>query len=76
MIYDKNNLEHQKLVKEAGNSKDGQIISDFIRAKLNELDYEQIDPALPFDQRGLEFEAMRKAKQTLASILRIINSEQ
>lgn len=75
MIYDKNNLEHKKLVGDAGASKDGKIIVDFLKYKLSELDYETIDRNLPFDQRGLEFEAIRKTKQTLESILRIINSE-
>lgn len=69
-----NNKEYLKLLGDAANSKDGQIIISFLKNELEKLDYDKIDDKLPSDQKGFEFEAIRKAKKTLNKCLKILLS--
>mgnify|MGYP000939955440 CR=1 FL=1 len=75
MIYDRNNLEHLKIIREAATDKGGEVILDFLRSEFDKLNYESIDENLPAELKGLEFEVIRKSKKYLNSVLKIINGE-
>ena len=60
---DLNNEEYLKLLTDSADSKDGKVIVEFLKGEYDKLDYEDIDKKLPADQKGLEFEAIRKARE-------------
>jgi len=75
MIYDRNNLKHLEIIREAATEKGGEVILDFLQSELDKLNYESIDENLPAELKGLEFEVIRKSKKYLNSVLKIINGE-
>ena len=69
MVYDLNSLEYQKELADAGNSKDGKIIVEFLKKELSLIKYDDIDDKLSFDQIGLEYKVVTRIKKVLNKCL-------
>ena len=63
----------QKL-KKAVASNDGKVIVDYIRFKLSEFDYKDIDATKTFNEIGQEFLAIKTAREKLEKILSFLDS--
>lgn len=68
-MVDLNNPEYLKALADAANSKDGQIIVEFLRSESEGLSYEDINNSLPFDQIGLEYKVINKVKSLFKKCL-------
>ena len=67
-MIDLNDDKYRKLLADAGNSKVGKIIVEFLQKELDKIDYESIDPKST-EQTAIEYLAMRKTREYLKKCL-------
>lgn len=72
MVHDLNNDEYRKELSDAANSKDGKIIVDFLNHEADKLSFEDIKEELTFQEKGLEYESIKKARDVLKKCLRYL----
>jgi len=66
---DTNDEEQLEKLNEAINSDEGQLILEYIKQELSELDYENIDDTLTNEQAGQEFKVIKKIKKFFNELL-------
>ena len=69
MKYDLNNLEYLDELKEAGNSKAGKIIVDFIKAELDKVNLDSINEEKTAEEIGIDFKSIKATKEYLKKCL-------
>ena len=69
MINDLNNEEYLKALGDAGNSKDGLVIAEFLQSELVKISYDNISDNLDITQTGIEYLSIRKTRQYLKKVL-------
>jgi len=69
MKYDLNNLEYLDELKEAGNSKAGKIIVDFIKAELDKVNLDSINEEKTAEEIGIDYKSIKATKEYLKKCL-------
>lgn len=68
-MIDLNNDEYRKLLSDAGNSKDGKIIVEYLNNELSKLRFDTIDDKLPLQELALEYKVMKKTREYIKKCL-------
>jgi hypothetical protein len=69
MTIDSNDIEQLNKLQDAVNSDEGQLIINYIKQELAELDYTSINDDAPNEQVGQEFKVIKKIKEFFDELL-------